>query len=147
MSTPRILFMDDEPFFAVPYIRELEKTFEVVLEETATGAINAVNSTLTWDALILDVMMPSPVGQRGVTADGLDTGLWILDQILDTVVSQSIPVLILTNRNIPRVREVVDVLDIPDGLVSVRSKIETPRFVLPLVIKAIVDKFHPTQGN
>jgi len=44
-----------------------------------------------------------------------------------------------------RVKEFLDMLedeyDIPPGLISVRSKLETPRFVLPLIIKSGIDKF------
>jgi CheY-like chemotaxis protein len=141
MTKKRVLFIDDEPFFAEPYIRELARSFEVILEETAIGAIDSVNSVRTWDAIILDIMMPSPEGRQGATADGLDTGLWILSQIYDTAIAQNIPVIILTNRNLQRVMEVVDLLDCPEGLISVRPKIETPRFVLPHLVRSVVDRF------
>ena len=74
MNKKRVLFIDDEAFFAEPYIRELEGLFEVVLEETALGAIDAVHSDRNWDAIVLDIMMPSPENKNGITADGLDTG-------------------------------------------------------------------------
>ncbi len=147
MSKPRILFIDDELFFAEPYMRELERDSEVILEQTAIGAIDAVNSARHWNAIILDIMMPSPDGKVGLTADGLDTGLWILGEIVDAVISQRVPVIVLTNRNLPRVAEFIEKLgethDIPPDLIVVRAKIETPRFLLPRIVKAGMDKFRP----
>jgi CheY-like chemotaxis protein len=147
MNKKRILFIDDEPFFAEPYIQELEKSFEVILEETAIGAIDSVNSDRKWDTVILDIMMPSPENKNGITADGLDTGLWIVGEILNAILAQNTPLIIFTNRNIPRIQEFVDGLDnendIPPGLIAIRSKIETPRFILPRIVKSAVDRFRP----
>jgi CheY-like chemotaxis protein len=144
MDKKRLLFIDDEPFFAEPYIRELEKDYEVILEESAINAIDAVNSARNWSAIILDIMMPSPPEKLGATADGLDTGLWLLGEIIGSVKLARIPVIILTNRNLPRVEEAIDEivedLDLEVDLIIVRSKIETPRFLLPRIVKGCIDR-------
>lgn len=128
-----VLFIDDEEFFARRYIENLrDHGFKVHYCERAEDAHGYIDQNPAISAIILDIMMPTPTNVSGsVTNNGLDTGLWLLGQLKDYVVSKPRPVLILTNRDPQAVEEGAKRLEFPDSLVSVTRKIETPAFYLP----------------
>lgn len=144
----RILFVDDEGFFARPYIEKLEKTFDVHFCDSADEALQRINSDNKLKVVVLDIMMPCPTGIAAtVTSDGLSTGLWMLKQIRELMVGRGLPVVILTNRMLNAVQEGVDQLDLPEGLVEILPKSQTPNFLLPSKVQKMVDKWTQRSEN
>jgi len=144
---PKILFIDDEGFFARPYIERLEKLFTVDFSDSASEGLENIRSRDEHKAIVLDIMMPSPTGIAStVTKDGLATGLWMLGEIKEIVIKRPLPVIILTNRALNIVEDAVSALEFPDVLVQILPKSQTPNFVLPKKVQLMVDKWYPT-GN
>ncbi|MCG3129731.1 MAG: hypothetical protein FLDDKLPJ_00466 [Phycisphaerae bacterium] len=131
----RILFIDDEQFFATKYIEHLERLFEVTYCETVLEAFEILSRQDTrYDGVVLDVMMPSPKGMEGPTANGLDTGLWFLDKCRAELGTWPIPVMVLTNRNPKDIRDAVSARKFNPQKVDVRHKLETPAFAFPDIL-------------
>jgi len=128
-----ILFIDDEEYKTVRYRQHLERRGSVVHYcERAEDAKQRMDDNPNINAIILDIMMPTPQGvSDAVTNQGQDTGLWLLVKIEEYVLSKPRPVLILTNRNVQAVEEGLKVLKLPPFLVDVRRKCETRAVDLP----------------
>lgn len=143
MSTPKkILFVDDELFFAQPYLEELQKLSPVVILTTALEAEEEIrNKEVKYVCLVLDVMLPPPNGWEVKTKDGLDTGIEILRRCFQEITDRKLPVVVLTHRSLGYVRGEVDLINFPPELVRVEAKIETPPFHLTTVVKRLVKKW------
>jgi CheY-like chemotaxis protein len=141
----KILFVDDEVFFARPYVTELEKKFDVFLRETSDAAVAEFRGTADFMAAVVDVMMPPPEGLAVSTLDGMDTGLWILQECKEMIVARRIPVIVLTNRNSIYVKESISAMNFPPGLIIVHSKIETPKFYLPHLLEQLIASWRSKQ--
>src|SRR6185437_9682819 len=95
----KILFFDDEGYVLKPYLRELEKDFDVHFFEDITNGEKILANHPDIKLLILDVMMPTPEGvASSATNDGHSTGTWFLKQIRGIVVNRPLPVIVLTNK-------------------------------------------------
>jgi|694.fasta_scaffold62555_3 CheY-like chemotaxis protein len=147
MSKGKVLFVDDDRFWARSYITELQAFgFEVMYSRDANYAVELVENYLDVDAIILDVMMPTPEGvQDDVTEEGLSTGLWVLDRIHDFIASRKICVWILTNRSLPAVLERVDKLTTGASreFITVNKKYEVSSLQLPRYLQEILEKNRP----
>ena len=129
----RILFIDDESFFARPYITELQKAYQVAFCESAIEAIEAVRDDDSYRAIVLDIQMPPPRGlPPGATNNGMETGLWLLGEVRDIIISRPLPVLILTVRMPQLVEEGVKRLVFPDQLIEIHQKASMPYTKLPI---------------
>jgi CheY-like chemotaxis protein len=139
LMLPRIAFIDDELFYSRYYIDSLGDRFDVVALHDAGEALSFIQSADDLVAIIVDVMMPAPAGvdPKDVN-DGLDTGLWLIRQLVPWLQLHPIPVLILTNRQPIGIVESLGNLGLRDGLITVRQKLDTPYWILGLFItKAI----------
>ena len=134
----KILFVDDEVFFARPYVTELESKFEVSLWENSEGVVAELKANVDYCAAVIDVMMPPPNGMTAVTLEGMDTGLWILRECRDVLIARKTPVVVLTNRSAPYVKETLSNMNFTPGLIVIHSKIETPKFYLPHLVEQLV---------
>lgn len=135
-----ILFIDDEEFFADPYARELGRLFQVHIRYDAQSGLAAFHANKKLAAIVLDIMMPPPAGASPlVLENGLRTGLWLLEQMKTELLQRRIPTVVLTNRSFSLVQECIKEMAFPEGLIVVRPKIETPRFVLPNIVDALVN--------
>lgn len=138
---PPILFIDDESFFSRPYILELKERFEVINYKSAQSGLQGVTAHPNARLLILDIMMPSPAGVAATaTNQGLETGIWLLDRIRSEVISRPLPVFVLTNAGHAKVKRALADVSIPARLIEIHAKIETPKFVLPSLVQALLDK-------
>jgi CheY-like chemotaxis protein len=139
-----ILFVDDEGWFAKPYVKELEIDFDVhFCEEVANGNLILQNRPEI-KLLILDVMMPTPAGvPTSATENDQSTGIWFLRQIQSIVISRPLPVVILTNRGKSVVIEAVATLKFPENLVTVGTKTEYFPTRLRQAVKERMDLWHP----
>lgn len=134
----KLLFVDDEPFWARSYIQELEKDFEVDYATKAEQAVRMFKEGRPYQAVVLDIMMAAPSGAEKATAEGLDTGLWILNQIRTPLKSRATPVIVLTNRSLLHISEALNAMGFPAGQVRAQSKVETPAFLLPKIVAAAI---------
>jgi CheY-like chemotaxis protein len=137
---PQVIFVDDDVFFAQGYVEALEESFTVHVCITASDAVALVKQNLDLCAAVLDVMMPSPREVDNITEQGLDTGLWVLSEIKKDVISRNIVVLLLTNRSVGYVEAATGQMGFPAGLIHVRSKVETARRSLPILLKSLINK-------
>ena len=129
-----ILFIDDEPHRLREYEEALcEEGFKVTW---ATDAEEGMKTFLAHqskiDVIILDVMMPPPaVWGDAMTDFGMRTGLKLLERIREE--TECIPVMVLTNLSLSSV-------DLPPyDLVELRTKMETPAFALPKLVKRLME--------
>ena len=93
-----ILFVDDEPRWVDPYMRELsEAGFDVHHESTVMAALHYLSSHEDQlSLLILDIMMPhGPVFTAEETRDGRRTGIALYKRVRKT--ARALPVILLTN--------------------------------------------------
>lgn len=134
----KILFVDDEGFFAKRYIEALNEQFDVTFIAGAEAALSYLRGNHGDDALVLDIMLPVPQGDPPAAAGGLNTGIWLLQEFKKFHDPWTLPVLILTNRNSVLVKSAVDQLGIPRWLIDIRSKIETPAFYLPGAVHTLI---------
>lgn len=139
METKRkILFLDDEAFFAKGYRRELEKHFDVVFCEDAADALKLLRQDATIKALVLDVMLPPPQGVGAdATAEGLETGIWLLSELGADMLLR-LPVVILTNRFRTDIQAGLARRRIPTDGIEIRHKLETPDWYLPQRLRNLI---------
>ena len=130
-----VLFIDDEVFFAQPYLEELESAFTVHVRSDVIEGIEAVRVVPDLAAAVVDVMMPPPAQVVYMDLEeGLNTGLWFLQEVRAKIEGGPMPVVVLTNRNTAFVMRKVEEMKFRTGLVEVGAKIETPRWLLKQVL-------------
>lgn len=134
---PIVVLIDDDKFWASTAIRHLDERFSVVYIEESDKVIGYFSDNYDYDAVVLDIMMPSPDGAAGETEDGFMTGIWILEQIEGFVIAAKIPVVILSNHSdLPRIEELVQDMHKLRRFVTVQSKYNTRRAELPPFIES-----------
>lgn len=137
----KVIFIDDEGFFIKRYRESLETRFDVHYCDKAADGLAYLQTHSDVDAVVLDIMMPTPDGVSDFdTSGGLDTGIWLLGHLMVKYNPWTLPLLILTNRNVAIVRDVITKLRLPAHLVEVRAKIETPAFFLPSVVESLIER-------
>lgn len=144
-----VLFVDDDRFYAYAWIEKLRSgnDFEVEHRKDAQSALDRVQTRPELDCVVLDVMMPTPEGVgTAETAEGFETGIWFLEQIADVVRRSPLPVVVLTNRDLPLIRGRVEKLRFDKGLVEIRHKLETPRDLLKQVVHDLVVRWRRATG-
>lgn len=148
MRKREIVFVDDEGFFTKRYREELEEHFEVSYFSSAMVALEYLRENhAAVDGMVLDIMMPPPEDNPPAAAAGLNMGIWVLEQMQQFLDSWTLPVLVLTNRNLAVVSEAVRNLGIPRQFIEIRSKVETPAFFLPQALATLIDLAHRPDGN
>src|SRR5688500_12951592 len=122
----KVLFADDEPEYVADYRDELEKLFDVDFCQTAEESVQKIQNA-SYCALVLDVQMPPPKNlPLSATNNGVDTGLWVLEQSREVIVRNSLPVILLTNRNPEVVKSRVQEMGLAEQAIEIRPKTNTP---------------------
>jgi glycosyltransferase involved in cell wall biosynthesis len=135
----KILFVDDDQFYAQKYISSLEAGADVTILKTAEEAwLEIRDNAANYDCISLDVMMPPPAEWSDDTLGGLFTGIEILRKCKDVLLKAQIPVFLLTNHETPTIKLAIKSVGLPDGLVTVARKIETPPSEFLDCIEALV---------
>jgi len=138
----RILFIDDEPFYATKYIDALKKAgYEVHLCDSADGGLEDLRNQIDdLKLVVLDFMMPTPsCASAAETTDGVATGRWFLRQARHLIKEHDLPVIVLTNRTPEGVAAIMREDDIGTGdLFQVRSKEQTPALSLPKIVGKLI---------
>jgi CheY-like chemotaxis protein len=139
MDKPKVLLVDDDRFFARAYREALDREFDVEFVDNADAAIKRVKSPERLDALLLDIMMPTPQGVAAeATDDGFETGIWVLRQTTATLIERRLPVLVLTNRAMRLVTEALLKINLPAGRVVARQKGDTKASELAKIVKDLL---------
>jgi CheY-like chemotaxis protein len=145
-SKQQVIFVDDESFWSTPYVQELEKLYDVLYHKNAEEGLTSVSGHPQAKLLVLDIMMPAPTeAPGGRTENGLATGIWFLEEIRKTIIERPLPVIVLTNRGLKAVEAGLADAAVPKGLLTVRAKIETPKFYLPHLVRETIDRLNPTK--
>jgi CheY-like chemotaxis protein len=135
----KTLFIDDELFFAQPYVDELGKFSTVAIRTSASEAVDEFQkATDDYICSVLDVMLPPPKGWEVKTKEGLDTGIEVLRRCRDNIIKAKLPVVVLTQRQWAYVKDEVAIMNFPAGLVEIHSKTETRPFFLATIVKRLV---------
>lgn len=141
MANSKVLFVEDDRFWARSYIAELQAFgFDVVYARNAGDAVKLIENVLDFDAVILDVMMPTPEGvPDSTTEEGLSTGLWVLERIQQYIVPRRIAIWILTNRSLPTINEKISSMsaDVRE-LVTANKKSEVSSMLVPPYLEAMI---------
>lgn len=142
----RLLFVDDEKYFAQGYLDELDNHFRVTVCRAADQAeaeiISAVGSNV-YVAAVVDVMMPVPESwpetDRRDCRDGVMTGVILLRRNRERVTSAKLPIVVLTNRMRREVDDELKKMGFADAVINVRHKLETPAFMLPTLVRSLIE--------
>lgn len=124
---PKLLYIDDERYFARDYVSALSAAFEVYFCEDVDEARRLLcDPRHCFSAAVVDLQMPPPQNlPDNVVVESVDSGLWLLEQAFDTIVIRPLPIIILTNREFPTFRERFESTIWPDKLVEVHIKYDT----------------------
>ena len=122
-NKPRVIFVDDEPFYSRQIINELESDFNVEYFEYVNEAIPRIRSVCEPFILILDVMMPPPELELiAETENGHLTGFWMLSQIAKILRDTGSPVFCLTNIDLIEAKHHFHNFAITDILIEIEHK-------------------------
>lgn len=136
---PTLCFVDDDRFYALTWIEKLRENHDVIHCTDAVEAYKRIVADPKIRCLVLDVMMPTPSGvSESETAEGFETGLWLLKKIHDHVRKRPLPVVILSNRDVDRIVSQVEPLKLPEGLVVIRRKLDTQRRALVEIVQNLL---------
>lgn len=126
-STPlgRLLFIDDDLYYAKNYEVTLRSRFIVQVYNKAAQALDALEAPKEFCAVVLDVMMPPPRGFASATDEGNLTGIWILKKRKMNIIKWSLPIVLLTHRATDLVQEELNKIAFPEGLVTIIYKTGT----------------------
>lgn len=136
----KILFIDDDRYFASEYLVELQAQFEVVVCYDAQAAINAFHSNPDIVGAVVDVMMDPPIGFSHETHEGQTTGVWIVDQVSETIIANRVVVLFFTNRMLAYVQDEIAFMELDEQLCEVRSKRSIEAKDLPHTMTKLIQR-------
>lgn len=143
MSESKILFVDDEPEWCGLYLEALGAGFDVVLKHSAAEAIEHVHNHMDIEGIILDIMMPTPIGiSSSKTNRGLDTGVWLVEQLVDYILVHKCPVIIATNREKSNFEARLSKLALPPELLQVKMKNDLKPSILAVMMKQLIRSVH-----
>lgn len=143
----RVLLIDDEAQIthsrAANYVKELvanesDVTTVVSVREAFERTKHSVAEQMVEDVVVLDMMMPVDITVGAEHLDALSIGEFVLRRALRDRESRysKVPVLVLTNRDVEKVRHLVEGVD----RVWVRHKSQVPAFHLPDLLREIIEK-------
>lgn len=131
----RIVFLEDDRFYARPYVDKLRERFEVSYFDDPVDTVEFVRTNPEVDAMVVDMMMQAP---RGIDPDivngGLSTGLWVLQQLRDHIVSRPVPVVILTHRGPESFQDELQNMKFPNDSILIARKMDTMAWRLPEIV-------------
>ena len=142
MARQLVFFVDDDRFFARPWIDRLRDRFDVLHFGDAEDARQAIVNAPHASCIVLDAMMPVPeTASAKETAEGIATGLWMLEQIKEFVTATSIPVVMLTNRDPDGFAKQIKIMDFKKGLVRVEWKPDSSPDKLLALVRDLVARW------
>jgi len=148
MSKPvnRILFIDDDKYFARIYLEKLSAHFAVDYRQDVEGALAAFQSATPYVATVVDAMMPPPEGCEMETSHGASTGIWLIKKVQKEIEERNIAVVIFTNLGAEAVIEECKRLQLPTDRLTVTSKYAVPSDMLPYLVQHAISRAHSEEG-
>lgn len=140
MGDPKILFIDDEPEWCGPYLEVLHQGFEVIVKHHAQAALDYVESHQDIEGIIIDVMMPTPINVSSTkTNNGLDTGVWVIEQLHGYIVAAKCPVVVVTNREKSSFNARLGEVGLSSELLQVKLKSEINAKLLAVMMRQMIN--------
>ena len=141
MEDRNVLFVADEPEWCSTYLESLAEAFRtVIVKHDASQCLKYCEDHLDIDALIVDVMMPTPINVSSTeTNSGLETGIYLIEQLRDYIMNYRCPIVVLTNRGRDLFMERFTTISLPKELWEIRQKGGTPSRGLPVLVKQLID--------
>lgn len=137
----KVLFVDDDKFFASIYCESLQKYYELTICYEADKAVNVLNDCAgAFEAVVLDMMMPPPEGLFHECCEGLTTGVWVLDQCREVIKDHRIAVLIFTNQGAKGINTELAFLELDSSICQVRSKTQIEASELPHIVGRLIGR-------
>lgn len=136
----KILFIDDDRYFARLYAESLKKDFTVVTCYDVDSAIRELTTSLDVCAAVVDVMMPPPEGYEGECSDGNTTGVWILEQCQEVIRNRRIALLVFTNLAPKYVQEEISFMTLDPKITEVCAKATVLAVELPDRVHALIGR-------
>jgi len=137
----KILFVDDDRYFARLYKASLDKCFEVIVCYDALSAVKCLNDTPDVVCAVIDVMMPPPLGKKAECHDGNTTGLWVVSECQESIVKKRIALFMFTHLGVKFVKdEMLAFLQLESKITEVSSKASILAVDLPARIDAIISR-------
>ena len=135
-----IIFVDDEPYHAQFYLKELGNAFGArniaFLETLDEAQVQLDKHAPKVRALILDIMMPPRQGwDPSETEGGLASGVKFMEENAELLKKHGIPVIVLTNRDVNKILSSLELLRDRLHAVSVNQKTQTPAWHLPAIVQ------------
>ena len=121
----KLLFIDDDLFFAKQLSVEAQKHLVVNFQRKAADAVAELKKNADgYCCAVLDVMMPPPRGWEAKTGQGLYTGLEVLSRCKGEILDANLPIILLSNSEEVISRVKIEILSLPflDGLVYIQEK-------------------------
>lgn len=139
MREKKILFVDDEPWFAGPMVEELEEAgYQVIFAQNGTETLEILESGESIDLIVLDIMMPT--GDRITDPlEGRRTGVKVGEFIRKEMKSR-IPIVYLTVVSDQAVHSHIEQIEKEAGL-------EAIILVKPVFPRELVDKVKKLIGK
>jgi|SRR5665213_962639 len=149
MSKPlnRILFIDDDRYFARLYQERLSAQFVVDVCFDVDHALVALRSDIPYLAAVVDVMMPPPNGCEEETRNGLSTGIWLVKKARKEIEAKNMAVVFFTNL-LPRlIVDGCEELQLPAHLLTVTHKLAVPAQELPYLVESAITRARFREKN
>jgi CheY-like chemotaxis protein len=135
-AIPTVALIDDDRFAIRYYAQAVEQDAGAIVRHytSVVAFIEALNSGVTFDLIITDVMMP-PEGAFSAeeTHDGLLTGVKLIESIREAGIP--CPLIILSNIFGPARFDMINNHFIDDGTITLLRKMDTDPFALAAIVK------------
>ncbi len=139
VQPPAVIFVDDEPFYADPFIKRLGRDFSVYFYRDANAA-NAAFGEIEGPAyIVVDIMMPPPGLDLNFETDyGQVTGLWLLSIHRERLKQLNTPIMVITNKDLDLVDVYLREMEIKDLNLKVMAKFAvSPDFLAQEILRSI----------
>lgn len=122
----KVVIIDDDTFWMIPYRTALlRRGLDVLYAATVQDGLHALLDPNV-RVVLLDVMMPAqPPYDIEEVEEGLSTGIRVLQDLRNRVISRELNVVLLTNRGVDIVRDRVAAAGFDEDLVRIYAKNET----------------------
>ena len=141
----RIAYVDDDRFWAKQRVIVLEQTFKVEYFREAQSFVDFVRTADGLDAVVVDMMMPPPasVDPQDV-ADGVETGMWVLETLDDFVRNYPLPFIFVSNvedHRFLKLTERIKAQKFPKGLVQLYRKLDFGPQPMVELLERLIERF------
>lgn len=136
----KILFIDDDRYFARLYAENLQADYEVIICYDAETAVKKIHNEPQIAAAVVDIMMPCPTGHEAECRDGNMTGVWIVTQCQAVIRDRRIALLLFTNRAPNYVKEEIQMLALDPRITEVAGKISLPAIEIAPKVGALISR-------